>query len=154
MVAASQGKKVSIRNPQATRPWQHVLEPLSGYLQIGQKLLQEEVDYGDAWNFGPSEEGSTTVEEVVKNVKDHWNNFEYEFNKELNQPHEARLLKLDCTKANKLLSWHMVWDSKKTFEKTVKWYKSFYEKQKVLTNFHLQDYIEDAHSKGLSWTSN
>jgi nucleoside-diphosphate-sugar epimerase len=100
--------------------------------------------------------GTLKVFEACKkhNVKDHWNNFEYEFNKELNQPHEARLLKLDCTKANKLLSWHMVWDSKKTFEKTVKWYKSFYEKQKVLTNFHLQDYIDDAHSKGLSWRSN
>ena len=60
------------------------------------------VEYGDAWNFGPSDEGSTTVEDVVKNVKDHWNNFEYEFNKDLNQPHEARLLKLDCAKANKL----------------------------------------------------
>ncbi len=154
MLAASKGKKVIIRNPQATRPWQHVLEPLSGYLQVGQRLLQEKVEYGDAWNFGPSDKGSTTVEDVVKKVKDHWNNFEYEFNKDLNQPHEARLLKLDCAKANKLLNWREVWDSKRTFEKTVKWYKSFYEKQKVLTNFDLQDYIKDAYSKGLSWASN
>ena len=154
MVAASQGKKVSIRNPQATRPWQHVLEPLSGYLQIGQKLLQEKVEFGEAWNFGPSEKGNVTVEEVVKNVKDHWDNFEYEFSKDANQPHEARLLKLDCAKARSLLNWHDVWDSHKTFEKTVKWYKAFYEKQKVLTNLDLHEYIKDATTKCLSWTAN
>ena len=154
IVAASHGKKVTIRNPQATRPWQHVLEPLSGYLQIGQKLLQEKVEYGEAWNFGPSDDGSITVEDVVKNVKNHWDNFEYELHKDANQPHEARLLKLDCTKAHKLLNWHNVWDSHKNFEKTVKWYKAFYEKQKVLTNLDLQEYIKDANTKSLSWTFN
>ena len=69
MLSVSQGKKVSIRNPKATRPWQHVLEPLSGYLQVGQKLLEEKVEFAEAWNFGPSDEGSITVEEVVQNVK-------------------------------------------------------------------------------------
>ena len=78
MISVSHGKKVSIRNPKATRPWQHVLEPLSGYLLIGQKLLEEKVAFADAWNFGPSDEGSICVEEVVKHVKKHWSAIDYE----------------------------------------------------------------------------
>ena len=97
---------------------------------------------------------SITVEEVVSNVKDHWNNFEYELNKDLDQPHEARLLKLDCAKANKVLNWSEVWDRQKTFEKTVNWYRSFYEEQKGFNKSDLKDYVESAISKGLSWTSN
>ena len=77
MISVSLGKKVNIRNPKATRPWEHVLEPLSGYLHIGQKLLEEKVEFGEAWNFGPSDEGSITVEEVVQNVKKHWDKIDY-----------------------------------------------------------------------------
>ncbi len=153
MISVSNNKKVSIRNPFATRPWQHVLEPLSGYLHIGQKLLEEKVEFGDAWNFGPSDEGSITVEEVVKNVKKHWNKIDYEINKDPNQLHEANLLKLDCSKAHILLKWNDVWDSKKTFEKTVKWYKSYYEEDKyILTEDDLNSYIEDAKAKKIDWT--
>ena len=133
MISVSKGKKVSIRNPKATRPWQHVLEPLSGYLQIGQKLLEEKIEFAEAWNFGPSDEGSITVEEVVKNVKNNWDKIDYEINEDLNHLHEANLLKLDCSKANIVMKWQNVWDSHTTFEKTVKWYKAFYEEQKVLT---------------------
>ncbi len=85
------GKKVSIRNPKATRPWQHVLEPLSGYLHIGQKLLEEKVEFAEAWNFGPSDEGSITVEEVVQNVKKHWDKIDYEINKDPNQLHMRQI---------------------------------------------------------------
>ncbi len=154
MLSVSQGKKVSIRNPKATRPWQHVLEPLSGYLLIGEKLLQEKVEFGEAWNFGPSDEGSITVQEVVKNVKKHWNAIDYEVNSNANQLHEANFLKLDCSKAHILLKWKDVWDSDITFEKTVKWYRAFYEEQKVLTNEDLEEYIKDAKDRGLSWTKN
>lgn len=152
MVSVSQGKKVSIRNPYATRPWQHVLEPLSGYLHIGQKLLEEKVEFGDAWNFGPSDEGSITVEEVVNNVKKHWNKIDYEINKDQNQPHEANLLKLDCSKAHIVLKWKDVWESDTTFEKTVNWYKSFYEEEaKILTKEDLDSYVRDAKSKNIEW---
>ncbi|WP_304546530.1 CDP-glucose 4,6-dehydratase [Sulfurimonas microaerophilic] len=151
MLSVSQAKKVSIRNPYATRPWQHVLEPLSGYLHIGQKLLEEKKEFGDAWNFGPSDEGSITVEEVVKNVKKHWDKIDYEINKDPNQPHEANLLKLDCSKAHILLKWQDVWDSDTTFEKTVKWYKAYYENNELLTQFDLQSYIADARSKSIEW---
>lgn len=160
MLSVSQGKKVSIRNPYATRPWQHVLEPLSGYLQIGQKLLEEKVEFADAWNFGPSDEGSISVEEVVKNVKKYWDKIEHELpdssklstlNSQLTY-HEANLLKLDCSKAHILLKWKDVWDSETTFEKTVKWYKAYYEEdKKVLTQNDLESYIADAKAKNIEW---
>ena len=153
MISVSLGKKVSIRNPKATRPWEHVLEPLSGYLHIGQKLLEEKVEFAEAWNFGPSDEGSITVEEVVQNVKKHWNKIDYEINQAPNQLHEANLLKLDCTKANTILKWKDVWDSETTFEKTVKWYKAYYENNKVLTSEDLENYIKEAVGKNIVWTN-
>ncbi len=153
MISVSQGKKVSIRNPKATRPWEHVLEPLSGYLHIGQKLLEEKVEFAEAWNFGPSDEGSITVEKVVKNVKKHWDKIDYEINQAPNQLHEANLLKLDCTKANTILKWKDVWDSETTFEKTVKWYKAYYENNKVLTSEDLENYIKEAVGKNIVWTN-
>jgi len=153
MHSVSEGKKVSIRNPHATRPWQHVLEPLSGYLHIGQKLLEEKVEFSEAWNFGPSDEGSITVEEVVNHVKSHWDKIDYEINRDPNQLHEANLLKLDCSKAHVLLQWKDVWDSQTTFEKTVKWYKSYYEENgKNLTLEDLVSYVNDAKSKKLEWS--
>ena len=154
MISVSQGKKVSIRNPKATRPWEHVLEPLSGYLHIGQKLLEEKVEFAEAWNFGPSDEGSITVEEVVQNVKKHWDKIDYEINQDPNQLHEANLLKLDCTKANTILKWKDVWDSETTFEKTVNWYKNFYENNKeLLTQSDLENYIKEAVGKNIVWTN-
>ena len=153
MISVSLGKKVNIRNPKATRPWEHVLEPLSGYLHIGQKLLEEKVEFAEAWNFGPSDEGSITVEEVVQNVKKHWDKIDYEINSDPNQLHEANLLKLDCSKAHILLKWKDVWDSETTFEKTVKWYKSYYEENKnILTKEDLINYIADAKAKKIEWT--
>jgi CDP-glucose 4,6-dehydratase len=155
MLSVSENKKVSIRNPSATRPWQHVLEPLSGYLHIGQKLLEDKVEFGEAWNFGPSDEGSITVEEVVQNVKKHWDKIDYEINKDPNQLHEANLLKLDCSKAHILLKWKDVWDSDTTFEKTVNWYKSYYEdNKKILTRNDIQRYVIDAKAKNIEWAVN
>ena len=154
MISVSLGKKVSIRNPKATRPWEHVLEPLGGYLHIGQKLLEEKVEFAEAWNFGPSDEGSITVEEVVQNVKKHWDKIDYEINQDPNQLHEANLLKLDCTKANTILKWKDVWDSETTFEKTVNWYKNFYENNKeLLTQSDLENYIKEAVGKNIVWTN-
>ncbi|AXX92903.1 CDP-glucose 4,6-dehydratase [Malaciobacter molluscorum LMG 25693] len=152
MISVSKGNKVSIRNPYATRPWQHVLEPLSGYLMIGQKLLEEYKEFADAWNFGPSDEGSISVKEVVENVKKYWTKIDYEINKDTNNLHEANLLKLDCSKAHISLKWNDVWNSEKTFEKTVLWYKSFYENDYLLTDDDLLSYVADAKKKNLVWS--
>ena len=152
MISVSLGKKVSIRNPKATRRWEHVLEPLSGYLHIGQKLLEEKVEFAEAWNFGPTDEGSITVEQVVQNVKKHWDKIDYEINSNPNQLHEANLLKLDCSKAHILLKWKDVWDSETTFEKTVKWYKAYYENNKeILTQNDLESYIDEKKKKNIEW---
>ena len=153
MLSVSKGKKVNIRNPHATRPWQHVLEPLSGYLHVGQKLLEEKIEFSDAWNFGPSEEGSITVEKVVKNVKKYWDKIDYEINRDTDQLHEANLLKLDCSKAHTFLKWKDVWDSDTTFEKTVKWYKAYYnENRKIFTRDDLNSYIIAAKGKKIEWS--
>lgn len=151
MLSVSQGKKVSIRNPHATRPWQHVLEPLSGYLAIGQKLLEEKREFAEAWNFGPSDEGSITVEEVVNHVKKHWCTIDYEINRDPHQLHEANLLKLDCSKAHIRLKWKDVWESETTFEKTVLWYKNFYENKTINTINDLKQYIDNAKTKRIEW---
>lgn len=152
MVSLSQDKKVSIRNPKATRPWQHVLEPLSGYLQIGQKLLEEKVEFAEAWNFGPSDEGSICVEEVIHHVKKYWDAIDYEIYQVSNQLHEANLLKLDCSKAHIKLNWKDVWNSEITFKKTVQWYKSFYTEDSILTPIDFKEYIQDARSQKIEWT--
>lgn len=151
MVSVSQNKKVSIRNPKATRPWQHVLEPLSGYLHVGQKLLEEKVEFAEAWNFGPSDEGSICVEEVVLHVKKHWDKIDYEISQMPNQLHEANLLKLDCSKAHIKLHWKDVWESEQTFEKTVLWYKAFYENGVLWTQHDLEAYIANAKIKKIEW---
>jgi CDP-glucose 4,6-dehydratase len=153
MLSISQDKRVEIRNPNATRPWQHVLEPLSGYLHIGQKLLEEKVEFAEAWNFGPNDEGNITVENVLKSVKKYWNKLEYDI-KPNSEFHEANLLKLDCTKANSVLKWHSVWNNITTIEKTVNWYKNFYKNKRVLTSQDLMDYVLDAKEKDISWTKN
>jgi len=153
MVSVSNNKKVSIRNPYATRPWQHVLEPLSGYLAVGQKLLEKHVEFAGGWNFGPRDEESITVKEVVEHVKKHWNAIDYKINSDKSNLHEANLLKLDCSKAHIKLKWKDVWNSDKTFEKTVNWYKAYYEQNLIHTRENLQEYIKDAKQQSIEWAS-
>jgi len=143
MRAAAKNEAVTIRNPHATRPWQHVLEPLSGYLLVGQKLLEGRKEFGSAWNFGPSDDGAIRVLDVLKSTKQYWDKIEFEISSDADQPHETNLLKLDCSKARTLLGWKPVWDSETSFEKTVKWYKNFYENGVIDTEQNLNDYVKD-----------
>jgi CDP-glucose 4,6-dehydratase len=153
MVSVSAGKSVSIRNPYATRPWQHVLEPLSGYLHVGQKLLEGNKQIASAWNFGPSEVSDMSVIEVVKKIQKHWEKLEYTIDNDPDQLHEAHLLNLDCSKAHSTLKWVDVWGSDVTVEKTVKWYKSFYEEnQTIQTKEDLNSYIACARNKKIEWS--
>lgn len=149
--AVSLNDKVKIRNFQATRPWQHVLEPLSGYLLLGQKLLEGRKEFAEAWNFGPAEDGNATVGEIASQIKKVWPRIDYEINIIPVQPHEAGMLKLDCTKARTKLHWIPVWDRKSAVEKTTLWYRNFYESKKVQSLENLQSYIADAKSKHISW---
>jgi CDP-glucose 4,6-dehydratase len=152
--AISKNEKLYIRNPKATRPWQHVLEPLSGYLMLGQKLLEGRKEFADAWNFGPDEEGHINVETIVKSIKERWDRFEYEIDTESDNPHEARLLKLDCSKAHTLLRWKPVWGFKKALDVTVRWYKEYYENVKIYSLEDLEEYINNDEMKNIEWTVN
>ena len=153
MRAIHRNEKVKIRNPQATRPWQHVLEPLSGYLLLGQKLLEGRKEFAEAWNFGPSDEENASVGEIVEQVRKAWPKMDYEIQHNPGQPHEAGLLKLDCSKARAQLKWMPVWTGKSTVEKTALWYRTYYEAGGIQSLENLQRYLNDAKSKHIIWTA-
>ncbi len=147
MRAVAAGNPVEIRNPHATRPWQHVLEPLGGYLLVGQKLLEGKSEFSKGWNFGPTDEASLSVGDVVGQIKKNWDKIEVRVAENQEAPHEASLLKLDCTKAREQLGWHPVWNAEATFKKTVDWYRAFYENQEINTELDLQSYQSEWNKK-------
>ena len=140
-----------VRNPAAVRPWQHVLEPLSGYLLLGQKLLEGQKEFAEAWNFGPPEEGSVTVGEICAQIQAVWPKIDWEIKPQPGQPHEAGLLRLDCSKARTRLHWSPVWDGKTAVEKTALWYRTFYETGALRTIEDLDSYAEAAKKSGMAW---
>ncbi len=153
--AAAKGETVKIRNPHATRPWQHVLEPLSGYLLLGQHLLEGNAKVADGWNFGPNDDDTREVTNVISHIQKHWNQVKFEIHDDPNKPHEANLLKLDCSKALMQLSWKPVWHFDQTIEKTTLWYKDFYASNVDIQARSIQDlqaYIADAKKKDIHWT--
>jgi len=119
------GEKVKIRSPYAIRPWQHVLEPLSGYLTLCEKLYNEGAAFAEGWNFGPEECDAQNVEWITKKICELWSvNSEYEIDS-TPQPHEANYLKLDCSKAKALLGWYPRWSIDVTLQMIVNWNKAF-----------------------------
>ena len=140
--AVNENKKVEIRNPNAIRPWQHVLDALSGYLLVGQKLLEGDKNAATAWNFGPNDKSSISVKEVLAYVKIYWNKADYIIKEDKIRLHETSLLRLDCSKAYIELKWNAQYDINQTFEKTVLWYKEFYENKNIITNKQLDEYIK------------
>ena len=144
-------KPVEIRNPLATRPWQHVLEPLSGYLLLGMNILKNR-EVSEGWNFGPSVDSNCSVEKLVELSKACWSDISTENNSDPNQVHEAHLLMLDCSKANKLLDWQPIWDLKETIFQTIEWYREWHNNGHVITHDQIQSYINEATRKGVSWT--
>lgn len=123
--ALVKNEPIKVRNVQAVRPWEHVLEPLSGYLLLGAKLLTDPMGFSDSWNFGPLAEDNKTVEEIVRYAVALWGHGKYEKYEVKDQPHEAGLLRLDVSKAINLLGWRPKWDSKEALTKTITWYKDF-----------------------------
>jgi len=144
------GVGVKIRSPHATRPWQHVLESLSGYLLLGQKLLEKGIDYEGAWNFGPGNEGNCQVVELLLQLKETWTELDWSID-EKSGPHEATLLQLDCAKAHQYLGWQPVWGLQESIQQTAKWYKSWCEEGSVITGLQLKDYIAAANLSGAVW---
>lgn len=150
--ACAKGEKVTIRNPDSTRPWQHVLECLSGYLVVGQRLLAGNAEVAREWNFGPSETGVLTVGKVVALVQQYWPEFTYEVKRSEANPHEAYALTLDSSLARIKLGWRQVWaGNRQAFLKTINWYKEYYAKGAVLTGEDLKEYVDDAGDLELTW---
>ena len=146
-------EKMIIRSPYATRPWQFVLEPLSGYLLLAQKLLEEGELFSDGWNFGPFDDKSINVLEMLKLFKNNWDEVSYDYNKQVDFYHEAKYLRLDCTKAEQIMNWKSIWPTQKAIEKTAQWYKNYYKENIILSETHLQEYVEDARKLGHEWAS-
>ena len=119
---------VNIRNLNAKRPWQHVLEPLSGYLKLAELMYLKTNNqvYCDAFNFGPRISSNKSIEILLREIFKHWEgNFEH--NKELFNFHESKILHLQIDKAHNLLGWKPRWNFDETIEKTISWYKNTYE---------------------------
>ncbi|MHA8083447.1 CDP-glucose 4,6-dehydratase [Aquirufa sp. A-Brett2-15D] len=129
---------IVIRNPNAVRPWQHVLEPIVGYLSLGMHLENEPLNFSQAYNFGPQSEDALSVEEMVQLAIDSWGSGEYQVENESNQPHEAGLLKLDISKVKSELNWVPKMNAIETISLTLDWYREFYNKEKNICDFSSQ----------------
>lgn len=158
MKAWNEGKVVEIRAPESTRPWQHVLEPLSGYLNLGSELYKEDSLHGEAFNFGPRAEQNHTVEELLIDLSKYWDfkdvNDAYKVTG--NIPfHEAGLLKLNCDKALFYLKWQANLEYRDTIKFTSEWYYDFYKTDINMldkTLEQIEEYKNMAKQKGLKWT--
>ena len=122
--AIGAGEPVMIRNPHAIRPWQHVLEPLSGYLTLAEKLYTEGPVHAEGWNFGPHDTDAKPVEWIIERMTQEWGAGASWSLDGHNHPHEATYLKLDCSKARGQLGWHPRWDIGQTIAKIVEWHKA------------------------------
>ena len=155
--AFSKGETVEIRSPKATRPWQHVLEPLSGYLTLGQFLTEGTGDNGEAYNFGPRAEQTKTVFQLVQDLAERWG-LDKDKAARLtgNSPfHEATLLKLNCDKALAYLHWHSTLHYEDCVNFIADWYRAFYvDKDKdmyQLTLDQINTYVKKAQGENLEW---
>lgn len=149
--AANSGAVLHLRNPGATRPWQHVLEPLSGYLRLGQLLLDGHVE-GGSWNLGPSSSANLTVGEVVDRLRIAWPNLQVVAGQGP-YPHEAERLTLDSSKAARDLGWRSVWTAEKALNQTSSWYQAYYTTGRVTSRNDLAQYIQDAQRLRVAWAT-
>ena len=152
--ALQAGLSVDVRNPNAIRPWQHVLEPLSGYLWLGSRLWTCGQAYAGAWNFGPSPQSNVTVREVVERIIQTWGSGSWQESQAGGQPHEAKFLKLDCTKANNLLKWYPAYSIDQTLKVTTAWYRQYYHRNGDMCGYSLrdiEDYARAAKRQGIVW---
>lgn len=144
MRAISAGKPVNIRNPHAIRPWQHVLEPLAGYLVLAQKLYKESATYAEGWNFGPNDEDAKPVQWIVEKLTQSWGEGASWVVDAGEHPHEAHYLKLDCSKAKSRLDWHPRWNLEEALVAIVEWQRAYRDGKviKSVTLEQIQQYVK------------
>jgi CDP-glucose 4,6-dehydratase len=140
-------KTVEIRYPKAVRPWQHVLEPLAGYIILAEKLYKHGKKFASAWNFGPDKKNIKNVAFLIDNMSKLWGKKTKWKITTTKQPHEAMLLKLNCSMAKTKLPWKPCWNIEKTLDKTVQWYKTYSENPKKTVNVTIEQinqYMKDS----------
>jgi len=153
----SQGTSVDIRSPDATRPWQHVMEPLSGYLALASSLSETDENHGEAYNFGPSANQNHSVRELIEEMAKYWVGIQWnDISRVQKHLHEANLLKLNCDKAHLKLNWKPNLDFKDTVRMTAEWYKNYYDGNKNSSMFEftvgqIETFTKVARSKNLAW---
>lgn len=143
--AIEKGVPITLRHPEATRPWQHVLEPISGYLLLAAQLRKHPDSYSGAWNFGPTSLKVRNVEQVATSMITHLGRGEIQIESSDRRHHEATLLQLNCDKAQQLLRWSPRWDIDKTLAATAEWYKVFLEGGDIesVTRHQLREYFQE-----------
>ena len=159
MRALMQGRPIMLRNPLSVRPWQYVLEPLSGYLWLAVKLLREGEPFAEAWNFGPLQHKGIVTQSVVEQIIGLWGSGEwFQEQADLSQkdprPHEASYLHLNWEKAASRLNWRPVFKIEEALSDTVRWYRAYQQNQdmhEVCVNC-IRDYVQRARTRGLDWS--
>jgi CDP-glucose 4,6-dehydratase len=153
--AWSAGNLVELRNPHSTRPWQHVLEPLSGYLNLAMSLSQQLELHGEPFNFGPQARQNHSVLELVQQMALHWNKVRWQdVSGIVAGPYESGLLKLNCDKSLHYLQWNAVMGFEDTVRMTAEWYRAYYQtpsKIAEVTNAQISAYMEIAKQQGSAW---
>ena len=156
--ALSRHQPIGIRNPHAVRPWQHVLEPLGGYLRLGALLSQDPRKYSGAWNFGPEDSSHLTVAEMADRLIKYWGDGSWNDLSDPQALHEAKLLELNCDKAHAGLNWRSVLTIDECLQMTAEWYKRFYMENQntdiyALCVEQLRSYMERAAENHFPWAS-
>ena len=153
--AISSRKTIKIRNPDSIRPWQYVLEPLSGMLLLAMKMWRDVNSYVGPWNFGPNNHSeSLSVKSLVNNLISFWGDGSMEISNNM-EPHEAHLLRLDSSKANVKLGWRSTYSLKDSIRDTVDWYKHYYQQNENMMDFslnQLEKYLIKAKSLNMLWS--
>ena len=156
--AWANGKDSNIRRPHATRPWQHVLEPLSGYLCLAKNLHLDNKNHGQAYNFGPPADQNYPVSKLIDEMSRYWNKAKWnDVSNSDNSVYEAGLLKLNCDKALFDLNWQSTLEFHETVKMTVEWYKEYYQNKPLsMYNFtvnQIESYSKVAKQKNISWAN-
>ncbi len=152
--ALTDDRRIDLRRPRAIRPWQHVLDPLSGYLMLAVRQATDPHMSSTAWNFGPSSGGARSVQELVQTLVDCWGSGQWEAQEDSAQGHEAGFLQLDCTKANTLLNWSPVLSFSESVSWSVRWYKTAIQQPSLAypcMSEQIADYCRLAASHGQHW---
>ena len=144
-------KSVVIRNPKATRPWQHVLEPLSGYLILAQKMYNNKNKYAEGWNFGPNEKDVKSVDWILDKMISKWPDASWKLDKD-SSPYESGFLQLDIAKTKSKLGWRPVWELSYTLEKIISWHKAWLDKEdmQVICLEQIEEYMKDMNNENNS----